>query len=42
MAEGYVMDLRKKIGHVPMVIACASIIIYDEERGVLLHKRTDN
>jgi len=42
MAEGYVMDLRKKIGHVTMVIACASIIIYDEERGVLLQKRTDN
>ncbi len=42
MAEGYVMDLRKKIGHVPMVIACASLIIYDENRGILLQKRADN
>jgi len=42
MAEGYVMDLRKKIGHVPMVIACASLIIFDENRGILLQKRADN
>lgn len=42
MAEGYIMDLRKQLGHIPMVIACASVIIYDEKRGVLLQKRKDN
>lgn len=42
MAVGYVMGLREKIGHVPMVIACASVIIYDEQRGILLQKRADN
>ncbi|GBG96396.1 NUDIX hydrolase [Lactococcus termiticola] len=42
MAEGYVMDLRKKIGHIPMVIACASVITYDEEKGILLQRRKDN
>ncbi|WP_369293181.1 NUDIX domain-containing protein, partial [Klebsiella variicola] len=25
-----------------MVIACASLIIYDENRGILLQKRADN
>ncbi|QDK71193.1 NUDIX hydrolase [Lactococcus protaetiae] len=42
MAEGYIMDLREKVGHIPMVIACASVIIYDETRGILLQKRKDN
>jgi len=42
MAEGYVMDLRKKIGHIPLVIACASVITYDEEKGIFLQRRKDN
>lgn len=42
MADGYIMDLRKKVGHVPMVIACASVIIFDRSRGILLQKRKDN
>lgn len=42
MAEGYIMELRKKIGHVPLVVASASVIVYDEERGLLLQRRSDN
>ncbi|CAM3089217.1 NUDIX domain-containing protein [Lactococcus hircilactis] len=42
MAEGYIMALRQKIGHVPLVVACASVIIYDENKGILLQKRKDN
>ncbi|WP_374284912.1 NUDIX hydrolase [Lactococcus sp.] len=42
MAEGYIMELREKIGHIPLVIACASVIIYDEKKGLLLQKRVDN
>lgn len=42
MAEGYIMELREKIGHTPLVIACTSVIIYDEKKGLLLQKRVDN
>lgn len=42
MAEGYIMNLREKVGHVPMVIACASVIIFDDARGILLQRRKDN
>ncbi|WP_285013164.1 NUDIX hydrolase [Lactococcus garvieae] len=40
MSEGYVLDLRKVLGPRPLVVACASIIIYNEE-GILLQKRKD-
>ena len=42
MTDGYIMNLRERIGHIPMVIACASVIVYDEQRGMLLQKRKDN
>ena len=38
MSEGYVLDLRKILGPRPLVVACASIIIYNED-GILLHRR---
>ncbi|MEY8538680.1 NUDIX hydrolase [Lactococcus muris] len=40
MSEGYVLDLRKILGPRPLVIACASLIIYNNE-GMLLQKRKD-
>ncbi|MEY8457896.1 NUDIX hydrolase [Lactococcus ileimucosae] len=40
MSEGYVLDLRKILGPRPLVIACASLIIYNDE-GILLQKRKD-
>ncbi|EKF50869.1 NUDIX hydrolase [Lactococcus garvieae] len=40
MSEGYVLDLRKILGSRPLVVACASLIIYNED-GILLQKRKD-
>ena len=40
---GYVSDLRKKVGHTPLMAPAAMAIIYDEEkRAILLERRTDN
>ena len=38
--SNYIMDLRKVVGHAPLLQAAASIII--ENGQVLLGKRTDN
>lgn len=39
---GYVLDLRKKIGHEPIIMASAGAIIVNEKGEILLGKRTDN
>lgn len=38
---GYISDMRKYVGHAPIMCVAATGIIYDEERGILLEKRTD-
>ena len=38
----YIMDLRKIVGHRPLLQAAASIIIENENGQVLLGRRTDN
>ena len=38
----YIMDLRKIVGHRPLLQAAASIIIENEKGQVLLGRRTDN
>ena len=40
--SNYIMDLRKVVGHVPLLQAGASIIVENENGQVLLEKRTDN
>ena len=40
--SNYIMDLRKVVGHAPLLQAGASIIIENENGQVLLEKRTDN
>lgn len=40
--SNYIMDLRKVVGHAPLLQAGASIIIENEDGQVLLGKRTDN
>ena len=40
--SNYIMDLRKVVGHAPLLQAAASIIIENENGQVLLEKRTDN
>ncbi|HIX78242.1 MAG TPA: NUDIX hydrolase [Candidatus Fusicatenibacter merdavium] len=38
----YIMDLRKIVGHRPLLQVGASVIVEDEEGRVLLQKRSDN
>lgn len=40
--SNYIMDLRKVVGHAPLLQAGASIIVENENGQVLLEKRTDN
>lgn len=37
---GYVEDLRKEVGHRPLILPGASVIVVDNENRVLLQKRT--
>ena len=37
---GYIMDLRKVVGHRPLIMTCAGVI--NEENQILLQKRKDN
>lgn len=39
---GYILSLRKEIGHRPVIMACAGVLILDEENRVFLIKRADN
>ena len=39
---GYIMDLRKLVGHRTLLQVGASVIVEDEQGRVLLQKRTDN
>ena len=40
--SGYIMDLRKIVGHRTLIQCAASVIIIDERNRLLLGKRTDN
>ena len=39
---GYIQDIRKYVGHSPIMVTAAACIIYDEEKGILFEKRSDN
>lgn len=39
---GYIMDLRKEIGTKPLIIAGASVLIFNENNELLLQLRKDN
>ncbi|MFC6294399.1 NUDIX hydrolase [Lactiplantibacillus daoliensis] len=39
---GYVLDLRQKVGHQPLVVAGAAVIACNAADEILLVKRTDN
>lgn len=39
---GYISEIRKYVGHSPIMVTAAMCIIYDKEKGILLEKRTDN
>ena len=38
----YIMDLRRLVGHRPLLMPAASVILEDEEGRVLLQLRADN
>ena len=38
----YILDLRKQVGHRPLLQVGASVIVENEKGQVLLEKRTDN
>ena len=39
---GYIMDLRKILGHRPLIMAAAAVIILNDKNEILLQKRADN
>ena len=38
----YIMDLRKDIGHKPLIMVGASVIVEDAQGNILLQQRSDN
>lgn len=38
---GYIREMRKYVGHAPIMAVAAMGILYNEETGILLEKRTD-
>ncbi len=38
----YIMDLRKKIGHAPLVMTSACVLVLNEKKQLLLQHRRDN
>ena len=39
---GYIQEIRKYVGHSPIMVTGTTCIIYDKEKGILLEKRADN
>lgn len=39
---GYIMDLRKVLGHRPIIIPGAAVLFANEKNEILLHERADN
>lgn len=37
----YISEMRKFVGHAPIMVVAAMGILYNEEKGLLLEKRTD-
>lgn len=38
----YIMDMRKRVGHIPLIQCGASVIVENEKGEILLQLRTDN
>ena len=38
---GYIREMRKFVGHAPIMAVAAMGILYTEEKGILLERRTD-
>lgn len=38
----YIMDMRKRVGHIPLMQCGASVIVLDSQNRLLLQRRRDN
>lgn len=38
----YIMDMRKRVGHIPLMQCGASVIVENERGEILLQQRSDN
>ena len=38
----YIMDMRRRVGHIPLMQCGASVIVENDKGEILLQKRTDN
>ena len=38
----YIMDMRSRVGHIPLMQCGASVILENEQGEILLEKRSDN
>lgn len=39
---GYILDLRKELGHRPLIMSGAGAVIINKDNRILLQKRADN
>lgn len=39
---GYILELRKKVGHEPIIMTSACVLVINEDNQILLQHRTDN
>ena len=39
---GYIFDIRKKLGHDPIILTGAGVILFNEKNEILLGRRADN
>ena len=39
---GYILELRRQVGHRPLIMTCAGVLLLNEKRELLLQKRADN
>ena len=39
---GYLLNLRKVVGHRPLVVACSVALVFNDKHEVLLEKRADD
>lgn len=39
---GYIFDIRKKLGHDPIILTGAGVILFNDKKEILLGRRADN
>ncbi|MCX7709423.1 MAG: NUDIX hydrolase [Clostridia bacterium] len=40
--SNYIMDLRRTVGHSPLMMCCSGVLVVEDEKRILLQQRTDN